>query len=505
MPKQLNVDLNFNANTAQAKKQIQELQQTLNNLTSSHELFSGFTGTKEQIDQALTSATKLRTQLQSAFNTKTGKLDLAKFVQEMDRSGMSLEKYKTQLSQLGPEGSKAFTQLATQITKAEVPLLRTNKLLTEMGTVLKNTIKWQISSTAIHGFVGSIEQAYSYAQKLNKSLTDIQIVTQASSEDMAAFAERANKAAQELSTTTTAYTNAALIFYQQGLDDEQVKERTDATIKMAQVTGDSAREVSSYMTAIWNNFDDGTQNLEYYADAIAALGAATASSSAEIAQGMQKFASIADTVGLSYEYATASLATVVAQTRLSADVVGTAFKTLFARVQDLDLGKTLEDGTDLGRYSLALHKVGVEIKDANGNLRAMDEVLNDLGTAWKNLADDEKVALAQTVAGQRQYAQLMALMENWDEVLKNVGIADNSLGTLQKQADIYADSWEGAQKRVRAAAEDLFTDLIDDKFFIKMNNFLAEALKGISKLIEPIYSKDKLLKDCVMLVLLLVC
>lgn len=486
MPKQLNVDFNINANIAQAKKQIQELQQILNNLTSSHELFSGFTGTTEQIDQALISATKLRTQLQSAFNTKTGKLDLAKFVQEMDRSGMSLEKYKTQLTQLGPEGSKAFTQLATQITKAEVPLLRTNKLLNEMGTVLKNTIKWQISSTAIHGFVGSIEQAYSYAQKLNKSLTDIQIVTQASSEDMAAFAERANKAAQALSTTTTAYTNAALIFYQQGLDDEQVKERTDATIKMAQVTGDSAREVSSYMTAIWNNFDDGTQNLEYYADAIAALGAATASSSAEIAEGMQKFASIADTVGLSYEYATASLATVVAQTRLSADVVGTAFKTLFARVQDLDLGKTLEDGTDLGQYSLALHKVGVEIKDANGNLRAMDEVLNDLGAAWKNLADDEKVALAQTVAGQRQYAQLMALMENWDEVLKNVGIADNSLGTLQKQADIYADSWEGAQKRVRAAAEDLFTDLIDDKFFIKMNNFLAEALKGISKLIDSL-------------------
>jgi hypothetical protein len=40
------------------------------------------------------------------------------------------------------------------------------------------------------------------------------------------------------------------------------------------------------MTAIWNNFDDGTKSLEYYADAITALGASTASSSAEIAQGL---------------------------------------------------------------------------------------------------------------------------------------------------------------------------------------------------------------------------
>jgi hypothetical protein len=65
-----------------------------------------------------------------------------------------------------------------------------------------------------------------------------------------------------------------------------VTERTRATIKLANVTGQSAEEVSSYMTAVWNNFDDGTKSLEYYADAITALGAATASSSEEIATGL---------------------------------------------------------------------------------------------------------------------------------------------------------------------------------------------------------------------------
>jgi len=84
---------------------------------------------------------------------------------------------------------------------------------------------------------------------------------------------------------------------------------------MANVSRQSAEEVSSQMTAIWNNFADGSKELEYYADVITALGAATASSSDEIAEGLQKFAAIADTVGLSYEKATAALATVVAETR----------------------------------------------------------------------------------------------------------------------------------------------------------------------------------------------
>ena len=104
------------------------------------------------------------------------------------------------------------------------------------------------------------------AQKLNESLTNIQIVTEASSEKMAQFAKEANKAAQALSTTTNTYAKAALIYYQQGLNDKQVKERTDLTIKMANVTGDTAKTVSEQLTAIWNNFDDGSRSLESYID-----------------------------------------------------------------------------------------------------------------------------------------------------------------------------------------------------------------------------------------------
>jgi hypothetical protein len=45
-----------------------------------------------------------------------------------------------------------------------------------------------------------------------------------------------------------------LIYYQQGLSDEEIKKRTDITIKMANVTRDSAEIVSDQLTAVWNNF-----------------------------------------------------------------------------------------------------------------------------------------------------------------------------------------------------------------------------------------------------------
>ena len=56
---------------------------------------------------------------------------------------------------------------------------------------------------------------------------------------------------------------------------------------MANAAGISAETASEQLTAIWNNFYDGSKSLEYYADVMVRLGADTASSSDEIAEGTQ--------------------------------------------------------------------------------------------------------------------------------------------------------------------------------------------------------------------------
>lgn len=481
--KQLNMILKFQADTNQAKKEIVDLANTLRTVASIQAVNNN-TIDLNALQQGRQAASELLRHLQKAVNIDTGKLNLATFSSSLKTSGKTLKDYKNELEACGPAGQEAFQKVAISIATAENPVRRLNKTMQGFLTTLKNTAKWQLSSTIVHGFIGALQSAYGYAQNLNKSLTNIQIVTGQSAEQMEQFAIRANKAAKALSASTLAYTDAALIYYQQGLDDNAVEQRTNTTIKMMNVTGESAEEVSSYMTAIWNNFDNGANSLEYYADAITALGAATASSSKEIADGLQKFAAIADTVGLSYEYATAALATVVAETRQSADVVGTSFKTIFARMQGLSLGETLEDGVNLNKYSIALQKIGVDVLDANGNLRTMNDILDALGARWESLTEAQRVATAETVGGMRQYANFMALMDNWSEVQKNITIAANSEGTLQEQADIYAQSWEGAKKRLQASLQGIYHDIIDDKTFISMTDNISKVVDGVNGLIK---------------------
>lgn len=268
---------------------------------------------------------------------------------------------------------------------------------------------------------------------------------------------------------------------------------------MANVANESAEIVSDQLTAVWNNFYNGTQTLEHYADAMVALGAATASSSDEIAGGLERFSSIADMIGLSFDYAASALATITATTRQSEDVVGTALRTIFARIQGLKLGETLDDDTDLNKYSTALQAVGISIFNTNGELKDMDNILDELGDKWKTLSKAQQVALAQTVAGVRQYNQLVSLMDNWDYFKENLAVAQNSDGELNRQAEIYAESWEAARNRVRAAAEELYSSLINDDAFIKITNGIGAIIEAVSTLTQGIGGLSTILPGVILL------
>lgn len=493
MAKRLNYTIGVNADTSKFEASLQEAVTSLQAL-----------GTKSQVvptlQKASTAALDLAKNLQSAVNTNTGKLDLSVFNKKLEDSGQSLRSYYNQMVQLGPAGTEAFLKVASSITQAELPLRRTNTLMNELWVTMKNTMRWQLTSSVLHGFVGSLEQAYGYSKNLDRSLNEIRIVSEKSAEDMARFAEQANKAAKALSTTTTNYTDASLIYYQQGLTDQEVLDRTETTIKMANVAGTTAETASQQLTAIWNNFYDGSQSLEHYADVMVKLGAATASSSDEISEGIEKFAAVANTVGLSYEYAASALATVTAQTRESASVVGTAFRTLFSRIQGLTQGETLDDGTTLNKYSQALATVGVQIKDTNGELKGMDEILDDLGSRWDTLAQDQKIALAETVAGVRQWTQLIALMDHWDFFKENLAMAQDADGALEQQAEIYAESWEAARDRTKAAAEDIYDSLINPDFYIKVDDLITPLLSGTADVIDAMGGMNGVLTASVLLI-----
>lgn len=211
MSRKMTYEVGFTADAKQLQDAVREAAKSLKELSA-----NGNLQITKEMREASSAALDLRNHLKEAYNTETGKLDLINFNNSLSQSGRKLDDYAKMLGSLGPQGEKAFFQVAQAIGKADVPLKRSNQLLNDLWVTMKNTVRWQLTSSTLHGFMGAVQTAFGYTKSLNASLNNISIVTGKSTEQMRAFAEQANQAAKALSTTTTNYTDASLIYYQQG-------------------------------------------------------------------------------------------------------------------------------------------------------------------------------------------------------------------------------------------------------------------------------------------------
>ena len=115
-------------------------------------------------------------------------------------------------------------------------------------------------------------------------------------------------------------------------------------------------------------------------DKFASIAAQSATSYEEIAIALSKVAAQANMAGMSIDYTTALLAKGIETTREAPETIGTALKTIIARMRELtDYGATLEDGMNINNVETQLQYVGIALRDQNGELRSTEEVLDQLG------------------------------------------------------------------------------------------------------------------------------
>lgn len=373
-------------------------------------------------------------------------------------------------------GDRAFNRAARAVLNTNVNLKQSNKLLNDLATSMANTVKWGLTSGVFNTLTNSVQQAWNYSLKLDSSLNDIRIVTGNSADEMERFAKTANAAAKQLGASTLDYTKAALIYYQQGLSEEDVQARANTTLKVANVTGQSGNAVSEQLTAVWNGYKVSAAEAEQYIDKLSAVAAATASDLEELSTGMGKVASAANSMGVDIDQLNAQLATIISVTRQAPESVGTALKTIFARMTDIEAG-TEENGVTLGKYTAEMAVMGIRVLDSNNKLREMGDVIEEVGSKWNTFTKEQQVALAQTMAGTRQYNNLVALFDNWDMYTDAIETSKNSTGELQKQQDIYMESTEAHLQQLRTEAERTYKTLFDDTAVKAMTDALTRIVK----------------------------
>lgn len=444
----------------------------------------GLEEAKQQLKLIKQEAGQVQTAISSAFNPKLGSLNISKLQTEL--KNLNIGQIYKDFQKAGAAGIQAFNQIPSAVMKTNLQLRESHSLLDRIGSTMTNSIKWGITSRVVNSLANSLQGAWNYTKALDTSLNDIRIVTGKSAEEMEKFAIQANKAAQGLGASTRDYTNAALIYYQQGLGDAESQRRAEITVKTANVTGQTGREASEQLTAIWNGYKVNAEEAELYIDKVAAVAAGTAADLEEMATGMSKVASAANAAGVDIDQLNATLATVISVTREAPETIGSAFKTIYARLGDLKLGGTDEDGVTLGKVSGQLEALGVQILKDNGDMREMGDIVEDIAAKWQTWTRAQQQAAAVAMAGKMQYSRLIALFDNWDMYNKAMQMSVNAMGTLQEQQDIYMESTKAHLAELSTAWERVFDSFVDNKGINSGIDVLTGLTNGLANFIEAL-------------------
>ena len=474
-----NLNIRTNSDLAgvnQVKRSLNEVKQMADNID--------FAMDSSDIQEMIRSAEALERAMEDAFDPDLNTVNVQKFNRILAESGLNIDDIQSGLAKAGAVGQQAFLTATGQLMKMNDALKYTNKFLDDIAVSFANTVRWSALSSIVNSITGSIQSSYYYVKDLDGALNDIRIVTGQSADSMADFADEANEAAKALAVSTKDYTEGALIYYQQGLDDETVKTLTDITAKTSNVTGQGMDTVSEQLTAVWNGYqvanraaEEGMQVYEEYVDKMAAVGAATAADLEELSVAMSKVASAANTMGVDFDELNAQIATIVSVTRQAPESVGTALKTIYARMGDLQVDGVDEYGVALGTVSSTLDDLGIRVLDVNGDLRDMGDVVNEVGERWDSWTNSQQTAIAVALAGKRQYNNLLSLFSNWGMYTDTLNTSLEAAGTLTNQQAIALDSLDNKMDRLRATAEDLYGNLYDEDTIKDMVDGLTQVLQ----------------------------
>lgn len=163
-------------------------------------------------------------------------------------------------------------------------------------------------------------------------------------------------------------------------------------------------------------------------------------SAQDLAAGVERSGSVAKQAGISFEFLNALIAQGTRATALSGAEIGNMLKTMLA---SFNSDKAVKE----------LNKLGIattEVVNGVKKVRSAQAVLMDVAVAAQGTNKDLKDLWIQMSGGKFQWAKAAAMFSNYQEIIKNWGLAVNSMGFTDNQVKNQMDSLSRRINKLKA-------------------------------------------------------
>jgi TP901 family phage tail tape measure protein len=312
------------------------------------------------------------------------------------------------------------------------------------------------------GLVTAIKRGADFEQ----AIANVAAVSGAAGVELDALQKRAIELGSTTKFSGTEVAGAMESMMKAGFGTQDALKGVGALLSAAAADGGELADISGGLMSTLKGFGAGSDQLQYFADAMAKAGDSTAASIGSLSESMAKFGPVARTLNVSASSSIAQLA-LLEDAGMDASSAGTQLSAVYSKL-----------ASPLGTTKKELKALGIQVADAHGNMRPPDELFAAILKATD--------AIEGNVGKTSAFVNLVGLESK--TAMLNLAAAAKSgrLGSLTKdleQAAGYAD--QIAAKRMDTFWGDLkllggAVDGIVNSLYSMQGGALRGVIQGIS-------------------------
>lgn len=320
----------------------------------------------------------------------------------------------------------------------------------------------------IYKIIDAGKQGLETVKEFNDLKTDLAMATGEGKAYVNDLMKSYNDLGQELGSVTSEVASSADSWLRQGRTMAETNQLIQDSMVLSKDAQMDSEQASKVLTATLNGFQMSADQAGHISDVLTSIDLQSASDSSGIGEALSRTASMANNAGVSLEKTAAMIATIKDVTQQSDETIGTSVKSILSRMNNIKVGKFVDDetGEPLNDVEKVLNEVGISMRDVNGQFQDSEITIDSIAEKWSTFDKNTQKAISTAVAGTRQINSFISVMDNWDKVQSLTDAAFHSDGTAQKKfEENYMTSLEAKTNALKASMENLATTVVSDDMY----------------------------------------
>ncbi|WP_077317571.1 phage tail tape measure protein [Virgibacillus proomii] len=274
------------------------------------------------------------------------------------------------------------------------------------------------------------------------SMARVQAISGATGDQL----EQLRDKAKEMGATTkfSASQSAEALNYMAlaGWSTEDMLNGIEGVMSLAAASGEDLASVSDIVTDSLTAFGLEAKDSSRFADVLAATSSNANTNVAGLGMAMQYAAPVAGALGYSVED-TATAIGLMSNAGIKGEKAGTALRSMFTNL-----------ASPTKAMKTAMDELGISIKNSDGSMKTLDEIMGDLRTSFSGLTDDQKASYAATIFGKEAMSGALAVINASEKDYNKLSDAiNNSSGSAEKMAGIMEGTLGGKWREIKSGIE----------------------------------------------------